>query len=60
MPRLLQGLTQLEWLSLAGNELSADETMDRVSLTSHSGDHWPAAPAVSCHKAALPLLALNL
>ena len=39
LPRLLRGLTQLQWLSLAGDTISADETMDRVSLASESGNH---------------------
>eukprot|EP00891_Asterochloris_glomerata_P004944 jgi/Astpho2/4944/Aster-x0656 len=30
LPRLLRGLTQLQWLSLAGDTISADETMDRI------------------------------
>ena len=36
LPRLLQGLTQLQWLSLADDDMLADEVVDQVSLVSQS------------------------
>ena len=55
MPRLLQGLTELKWLSLAGNEISADDTMDRVSLAAQLGDHMDALQ-LPCPVTKLPCL----